>query len=55
MVFGGVNTTQIDGDLKEFKLVNNKWWALHSSEFRYANIKFNQRSKGPESDKDEGS
>jgi hypothetical protein len=28
MIFGGINASQIHGDLKEFKLVNNKWWAL---------------------------
>lgn len=36
MILGGVNTSQIHGDLKEFKLVNNKWWALQFSEFRYS-------------------
>jgi hypothetical protein len=35
MVFGGIDYNQIYGQLQNFRLVNNKWWALKFSEFRY--------------------
>ena len=36
MVFGGINASQIlDQKLIDFELVNNKWWALRFTEFRY--------------------
>ena len=36
MLFGGINHDQIlGGHLHDFELVNNKWWALKFTEFRY--------------------
>jgi hypothetical protein len=46
MIFGGINSTQIHGDLKEFKLVNNKWWALKFTEFRYSSTIFEREKEG---------
>lgn len=46
MIFGGINQTQIHGDLKEFKLVNNKWWALQFTELRYSDTIFEREKEG---------
>ena len=43
MLFGGINATQIlNGHLHDFELVNNKWWALRFTEFRYNETVINQ-------------
>lgn len=35
MIFGGYNKTQFVGDLIDFKLKTNHWWALDMREFIY--------------------
>ena len=47
MVFGGINSSQIHGQLKEFKIVNNKWWALNFTEFKYAGQVFDHKTIEP--------
>ena len=43
MLFGGINHTQVlNGHLHDFELVNNKWWALKFTEFRYNETIINQ-------------
>jgi hypothetical protein len=37
MTFGGVNKTQIVGDLKSFKLSTDNWWALNFKGLIYNN------------------
>lgn len=46
MIFGGINQTQIYGDLIDFKLVTNKWWALKFTELRYADTIFEKEPDG---------
>lgn len=35
MIFGGINSTQYVGNLSDFSLKTNHWWALDMREFLY--------------------
>jgi len=35
MMFGGVNEAQYVGDLHEFSLATNKWWAVNFKSIMY--------------------
>ena len=35
MMFGGVNKTQYVGDMHEFNLATNKWWAVNFKSIMY--------------------